>query len=66
MPVPWHQTDSGTILVDALLEDQPRTVALYARVSRHGQRRSSLRRLPFRPDPTSATHSTTCKLLSAA
>lgn len=38
MPVPWHQTDSGTILVDAPLEDQPRAVALYARVSSHDQR----------------------------
>ena len=38
MPVPWHQTDSGTILVDAPLEGQPRAVALYARVSSHDQR----------------------------
>ncbi|MHB8146200.1 MAG: IS607 family transposase, partial [Vulcanimicrobiaceae bacterium] len=38
MPVPWHQTASGTILVDEAAEAQPASVALYARVSSHDQR----------------------------
>ncbi|HET6275609.1 MAG TPA: IS607 family transposase [Candidatus Cybelea sp.] len=38
MPVPWHQTASGTILVDEPIDDMPRSVALYARVSSHDQR----------------------------
>ena len=38
MPVPWRQTPSGTILVDAPMEEKPAAVALYARVSNHDQR----------------------------
>lgn len=39
MPVSWHQTASGTILVNAQLEGKPgHAVALYARVSSHDQR----------------------------
>jgi predicted site-specific integrase-resolvase len=45
MPVPWHQTVSGTILVDAALEEKPRAVALYARVSSHDQRNDLDRQL---------------------
>jgi predicted site-specific integrase-resolvase len=37
MPVPWRQLPSGTILVDATADEQPSTVALYARVSTHDQ-----------------------------
>lgn len=45
MPVPWHQTASGTILVDAALEEKPRAVALYAGVSSHDQRHDLDRQL---------------------
>ena len=45
MPVSWRQTASGTILVDAALEQEPRTVALYARVSSHDQRNDLDRQL---------------------
>jgi len=38
MPVPWHQTASGTILVDEPADAKPASVALYARVSSHDQR----------------------------
>lgn len=38
MPVPWRKTASGTILVDALIDEKPHAVALYARVSSHDQR----------------------------
>jgi predicted site-specific integrase-resolvase len=38
MPVAWRQLPSGTILVDAPGDEQPSTVALYARVSSHDQR----------------------------
>ena len=38
MPVPWRQLPSGTILVDAPLNEHPSTVALSARVSSHDQR----------------------------
>lgn len=38
MPVPWRQLPSGTILVEAPLDEKPKTVALYARVSSHAQR----------------------------
>ncbi|MGH7708970.1 MAG: IS607 family transposase [Vulcanimicrobiaceae bacterium] len=38
MPVAWHQTASGTILVDAAQDEHPSTAALYARVSSHDQR----------------------------
>jgi predicted site-specific integrase-resolvase len=38
MPVPWRQLPSGTILVDAPVDERPSTVALYARVSSHDQR----------------------------
>jgi putative resolvase len=38
MPVPWRQLPSGTILVDAAVDERPSTVALYARVSSHDQR----------------------------
>jgi len=37
MPVPWHQTPSGSILVDERADEQPGAVALYARVSSHDQ-----------------------------
>jgi putative resolvase len=45
MPVPWQQTSSGSILVDVPLEEKPSTVALYARVSSHDQRRDLDRQL---------------------
>jgi putative resolvase len=45
MPVPWRQLPSGTILVDAALDERPSTVALYARVSRHDQRNDLDRQL---------------------
>ncbi|MHB8240337.1 MAG: IS607 family transposase [Vulcanimicrobiaceae bacterium] len=38
MPVPWRKTPSGTILVDAPMEQKPAAIALYARVSSHDQR----------------------------
>jgi len=38
MPVPWQQSPTGTILVDAPMEEKPSAVALYARVSSHDQR----------------------------
>ena len=38
MPVPWRQLPSGTILVDAPMDEKPASVALYARVSNHDQR----------------------------
>ncbi len=38
MPVPWQQSPTGTILVDAPMDTKPATVALYARVSSHDQR----------------------------
>ncbi len=38
MPVPWRKTASGTILVDAPMDEKPMAVALYARVSSHDQR----------------------------
>jgi predicted site-specific integrase-resolvase len=37
-PVSWRQLPSGTILVDAPVDEQPSAVALYARVSSHDQR----------------------------
>lgn len=43
MPVPWRQTASGTILVDEAIDENPKNVALYARVSSH-DRRSDLDR----------------------
>jgi putative resolvase len=45
MPVPWRQLPSGTILVDAPVDEQPSTVALYARVSSHDQRNDLDRQL---------------------
>jgi len=45
MPVPWRQLASGTILVDAPVDEQPSTVALYARVSSHEQRNDLDRQL---------------------
>jgi predicted site-specific integrase-resolvase len=45
MPVPWQQLPSGTILVVAAIEEQPSTVALYARVSSHDQRNDLDRQL---------------------
>ena len=45
MPVPWRQTASGTILVDESVDEQPRAVALYARVSSHDQRNDLDRQL---------------------
>ncbi|TAM72896.1 IS607 family transposase [bacterium] len=46
MPVPWHQTASGTILVDVAQEQATQTaVALYARVSSHDQRKDLDRQL---------------------
>jgi len=45
MPVPWRQLASGTILVDTLVDEQPSTVALYARVSSHDQRNDLDRQL---------------------
>jgi predicted site-specific integrase-resolvase len=45
MPVPWHQTPSGTILVDAAREGSATGVALYARVSSHDQRNDLERQL---------------------
>src|SRR5260370_41103314 len=45
MPVPWRQLPSGTILVDAPVDEQPSTVALYARVSSHDQRHDLDRQL---------------------
>jgi predicted site-specific integrase-resolvase len=45
MPVPWHQTDSGTILVDVAAEEASAGVALYARVSSHDQRADLERQL---------------------
>jgi putative resolvase len=44
MPVPWRQLPSGTILVDAPVDERPSAVALYARVS-NGKRRKLLRLL---------------------
>jgi len=38
MPVPWQQSPTGTILVDAPMGEKPSAVALYARVSSHDQR----------------------------
>jgi putative resolvase len=43
MPVPWHQARSGTIPVDVVPAQQPRAVALYARVCSR-DRRSDLDR----------------------
>jgi predicted site-specific integrase-resolvase len=45
MPVPWRQLPSGTILVDAAMDEQPSRVALYARVSSHDQRNDLDRQL---------------------
>jgi putative resolvase len=45
MPVPWRQLPSGTILVDAPVDERPSTVALYARVSSHDQRNDLDRQL---------------------
>jgi predicted site-specific integrase-resolvase len=45
MPVPWRKTASGTILVDAPLDEKPMAVALYARVSSHDQRQDLDRQL---------------------
>jgi putative resolvase len=45
MPVPWRQLPSGTILVDSPMDEQPATVALYARVSSHDQRNDLDRQL---------------------
>jgi predicted site-specific integrase-resolvase len=45
MPVPWRKTASGTILVDAPIEEKPMAVALYARVSSHDQRQDLDRQL---------------------
>jgi putative resolvase len=45
MPVPWRQLPSGTILVDAAVDERPSTVALYARVSSHDQRNDLDRQL---------------------
>jgi putative resolvase len=45
MPVPWRQLPGGTILVDVLIDEQPATVALYARVGSHDQRRDLDRQL---------------------
>ncbi len=45
MPVPWCKTPSGTILVGVPMEEKPATVALYARVSSHDQRRDLDRQL---------------------
>lgn len=45
MPVPWQQMASGTILVDEPVNEQPGTVALYARVSSHDQRNDLDRQL---------------------
>lgn len=38
MPVPWQQSPTGMILVDAPMDEKPSAVALYARVSSHDQR----------------------------
>jgi hypothetical protein len=45
MPVPWRQTPSGTILVDAPADGLPAAVALYARVSSRDHRRDLDRQL---------------------
>jgi len=45
MPVPWQQSPTGTILVDAPMEEKPSAVALYARVSSHDQRGDLARQL---------------------
>jgi predicted site-specific integrase-resolvase len=45
MPVPWQQSPSGMILVDALVDEKPAAVALYARVSSHDQRNDLDRQL---------------------
>jgi predicted site-specific integrase-resolvase len=45
MPVPWRKTVTGTILVDAAMEQVPSRVALYARVSSHDQRNDLDRQL---------------------
>lgn len=45
MPVPWRQTASGTILVDEAIDENPKNVALYARVSSHDRRSDLDRRL---------------------
>jgi putative resolvase len=45
MPVPWRQLQSGTILVDVPVDEQPSAVALYARVSSHDQRNDLDRQL---------------------
>jgi predicted site-specific integrase-resolvase len=45
MPVPWRQLPSGTILVDAPVDERPSAVALYARVSSHDQRNDLDRQL---------------------
>ncbi len=45
MPVPWRKTPSGTILVDAPIDEKPANVALYARVSSHDQRKDLDRQL---------------------
>lgn len=37
MPVPWRKTASGTIPVDAPLDDKPMAVALYARATTSGR-----------------------------
>ncbi len=38
MPVPWQQSPTGMILVEAPIDEKPSAVALYARVSSHDQR----------------------------
>ncbi|MHB8139929.1 MAG: IS607 family transposase [Vulcanimicrobiaceae bacterium] len=45
MPVPWRKTQTGTILVDAPMDEKPAAVALYARVSSHDQRNDLDRQL---------------------
>jgi predicted site-specific integrase-resolvase len=45
MPVPWHKTATGTILVDVARDEAPARVALYARVSSHDQRNDLDRQL---------------------
>ncbi len=55
MPVPWRKTASGTILVDAPMDDKPMAVALYARVSSHDQR-SDLNRQLARLSQYAAEH----------
>ena len=45
MPVPWHKTTTGTILVETPDEQPDESVALYARVSSHDQRKDLDRQL---------------------